>query len=77
MKRKVVNRWLSCQFCHQLRREFDSNHVCPPEARARKEAELDIIIDEELESWDYDLKIFWKSKDVRFAQHLLDTDRYD
>lgn len=76
MKRKVVNKWVSCQMCHQLRQQYDE-HSCPPAARAKKEAELDIVISEELESWNYDQRVFWKSKDVRFTQHLLDTGQYD
>lgn len=65
--------------CHQL--VFSSygvgNHVCPEEARAKKDAELDMVIGEELSTWERDLRQFWKSKDIRFAQHLLDTGQYD
>lgn len=65
--------------CHQLvlSAYVVGNHRCPPEARAKKEAELDMVIDEELSTWDRDVKKFWKSKDVRFTQHLLDTDQYE
>lgn len=77
--RGAPKKWTTCQMCHQL--VFSSygtgNHVCPEEARARKDAELDMVIDEELTTWDFDQKVFWKSKDVQFTQHLLDTGQYD
>ena len=72
-------RWTSCPMCHQL--VFSSygvgNHVCPDNARAKKDAELDMVIYEELSTWDRDLRKFWKSNDILFTQHLLDTDQYE
>jgi creatinine amidohydrolase/Fe(II)-dependent formamide hydrolase-like protein len=78
-KRKPVRKWTACSTCHQLVfvNGHTDNHVCPTAAVAKKEAELDMIIDDELTSWDYDLKVFWKSRDVKFTQHLLDTGQYD
>lgn len=76
--REAPKKWTSCQMCHQL--VFSSygvgNHVCPTEARAKKDAELDMVIGEELLTWERDLRKFWNSKDVKFAQHLLENDEY-
>ena len=78
-KRKPHKKWTACQTCHQLvfADRGVGNHTCPVEAVAKKEAELDMVIDEELSTWDYDVKVFWKSRDVKFTQHLLDTGQYE
>lgn len=76
---KNTHKWTTCLMCHQLvfAQYGTGNHVCPPEARAKKEAELDMVIHEELSTWERDLKKFWKSNDVQFSQYLLETDQYD
>ena len=71
--------WQECPSCHMVIFS-DINgqgaHRCPDTALAKKEAELDMVIDEELSTWDNDVKKFWKSKDVKFYGWLADNDRY-
>lgn len=76
--RKRRKRWQECPSCHQLvfaQVNSLGHHRCNDAARAKKEAELDMVIDEELSTWDEDVAKFWKSKDVRFYGWLADNDR--
>jgi hypothetical protein len=78
-KRKKKKRWTLCPACHQMIFvEVNSlgNHTCAPEVRAKKDAELDAVIDETLTTWDRDLKKFWRDRDVRFTQFLLRKGKY-
>jgi hypothetical protein len=47
-------------------------HVCPEKVVVETEAELDARMDDEMSTWDFDVKLFWKSKDVRFMKYLAE-----
>lgn len=69
-------RWKSCPTCYQLvfTAAIDmGNHICPETILAKHEAELDMVIYEELSTWDADVEKFWNSKDVKFWNYLLRT----
>jgi hypothetical protein len=77
-KKTRKKKWGACPDCAQLVYAAVGtlgNHVCPEKLIARKEAELDIVIDAELSTWDADVKKFWRSKDVKFYQHLLKEEK--
>lgn len=63
--------------CHQLIFSLKGlgNHQCPPEARAKKEAELDMVIEEELSTWNADLKKFWNDPRTKFYKYLAEQER--
>lgn len=70
---KRHNKWGTCLMCHQL--TFDQTHRCPEEALAKKDAELDMVIDAELSTWSSDLKKFWNSNDVKFYEWVAENER--
>lgn len=45
-------------------------HLCPERIRAKKDAELDMVVHEEMSTWDMDIKKFWKSDDVKFWEYV-------
>ncbi len=77
MKKKQRKSWKLCDVCYQLIYVDDvgtGTHRCPEVMRAKREAELDMILDEELSDWDMLVESFWKRKDVKFEQYLLRRD---
>lgn len=66
-----------CDTCYQLvytAGPGTGNHHCPEAIRAKQDAELDMIVEAELSTWDHDVKQFWNSRDVKFWQYMLDED---
>lgn len=63
--------------CHQLIFSVygSGDHVCPSEAKAKKEAEIDMVIDEELSTWNHDLKKFWNDPRTKFYSYLTERER--
>jgi hypothetical protein len=69
--------WQNCPVCHQDVFTIDfSNHKCPDKVKARREAELDMVVDEEMSTWEQDLKKFWNSNDTKFHEWLVEHNRY-
>lgn len=79
MKRqKAYKRWIMCDTCFQLvytAGPGTGNHRCPDIIRARHDAELDMVIEAELSTWEHDVKEFWNSRDVMFWQYQLDNNQ--
>ena len=76
MKKKQVKNWQICEVCYQLVFALNGNmdhHVCPELMRAKRDAELDMIIDEETRNWDKAISKFWNRSDVKFEQFLLEN----
>lgn len=76
-KRRQYKKWQMCPTCNLLIYTDPTlgNHVCPEKVRAKMDFELDNVIDAELETWDQDVKKFWKSKDVQFYEYLAKNRR--
>lgn len=67
-----------CDECYQLvytAGPGTGNHRCPNIILAKSCAELDMAVEAELSTWDYDLKQFWNSRDVQFMQYMLDHNK--
>lgn len=76
MKQSPRKGWATCPLCHILIFESEASmHRCPTKALAKKDAELDAVIDEELSTWEDDVKKFWNSKDVKFWIWCADQER--
>jgi len=66
--------WRACPSCHQLVYTTGfgiGNHACPPKAVAKRDAELDMVVEEELSTWNADLERFWNSSDVKFMEYII------
>ncbi len=65
---KLQRHWNLCSECSLLifAEEGIGQHICHEKIRAKRDAELDMVVDEELSTWNQDLKKFWQSDDVRF-----------
>ena len=75
--KKDRKRWRLCDVCYQLIFTTglnQGNHRCPDELRAKREAELDMIIFDEMEEWDVAVEKFWNLPQIQFEQYLLDKD---
>lgn len=75
---KSRKRWLMCETCYQLvytAGPGTGQHMCPDIIRARMDAELDMVMEAELSTWEHDLKEFWDSRDVKFWQFQLENKR--
>lgn len=71
--RKTKRRWNKCVRCGLLvfsETNTIGNHVCPEKIHIEKEAELDERMEEEMLTWEFDQKLFWRSKDVKFMEYL-------
>jgi hypothetical protein len=74
MKKNESRHWTSCPLCHILIFETET-HKCPSKALAKKDMELDAVVEAELSTWDMDVRKFWKSKDVKFGVWLAEQER--
>lgn len=75
-KRKHKKTWKLCPSCFEMIYAVGlGNHLCPEKVEAKKVAELNMVIDEELASWEEEVRDFWKSKDVKFMQYMLDQEK--
>lgn len=45
-------------------------HRCPEKILAKRDAELDMVVAEEMSTWDVDFKKFWNSNDVKFWEYV-------
>jgi hypothetical protein len=48
------------------------NHQCSKPLLAKRDAELDMVVDAEISTWDHDVKEFWNSSDVKFWEYLIE-----
>jgi acetyl-CoA carboxylase beta subunit len=75
--RKSKKTWKLCPMCGLMLYATDlSLHHCHEKAMAKVDAELDMLTDELVEDFDDAAKSFWRSKDVKFIQWLVDHGRY-
>lgn len=75
--RKQYSKWQLCPVCYQLifvRGYKTGNHVCPEAMVARREAELDMILEEETAEWSKQVDAFWSKPVVQFEQFLLEME---
>jgi acetyl-CoA carboxylase beta subunit len=74
----MPKKWRLCPSCKTMIFSTNlSSHRCPDKIRAKQEAELDMVIDAELSTWDEDVQKFWKSKDVKFYQWTVENERLE
>lgn len=78
MKKVPKKKWNLCPSCGMMTYSNQGlgNHRCPAKVRAKLDAQLDMIINEETSIWDADLRAFWNSNDVKFTQWLIENGRY-
>lgn len=76
-KRREHKKWKTCPTCHMMVYASNTlgNHRCPEKVRALRDFELDMVVDAELETWDQDVKKFWKNKDTQFNVWLANHRR--
>lgn len=74
MARATRKTWNLCPSCHCLVYSVDGvgNHRCPAKVRARVDAELDIVLEEELSSWNKDVNQFWDENKTHFYEYLAE-----
>lgn len=72
---KSQKQWIKCETCFQLvytAGPGTGHHKCPEAMRAKHEAELDMMVEDLMTSWDEDVEDFWGSRDVQFWSYLLE-----
>lgn len=67
---KTRNHWNLCPTCKQIAFGL-KKHECPLKVRAKIDAEVDMQVDDQLMTWDKDVREFWESSDVKFYQWEL------
>jgi len=70
--------WQLCDVCYQLifaNQLGEGSHKCPELLKAKRDAELDMIMDEELKTWDESLRRFWDKPSVKFEQYMLEREK--
>lgn len=77
-KRREHKKWRLCESCSQMVYAGPTlgKHVCPASVQAKRDAELDMVIDEELSTWDQDVSKFWNDKRTQFNVWLVEKKRY-
>lgn len=75
--KKTPRKWSTCPSCFQMVYSSNGigNHMCPDIVRAHREAELDFVMDEEMSTFEKDLKKFWNDNRTKFYEHLANTKR--
>jgi hypothetical protein len=75
--RREPMRWECCPTCFVLvwcRGIAISNHQCCKPLQAKRDAELDMVIDAEFSTWDYEVKKFWDDPRTKFMEYLLEKE---
>ena len=75
MKKKY---WQICDVCFQLKfanTQGQGAHRCPDILRAKRDAELDMAVDQQMTTWEESLQGFWDHPKVKFEQYLLEQER--
>lgn len=70
--KKTRKHWNACPTCKLLIYTSGGlgNHNCPEKINARLSAELDMVVSEEMSTFDEEATKFWKSPEVRFMAYL-------
>lgn len=78
MQKRRHHKWTTCVECGLMIFTVDglNQHQCTKVLVAKRDAELDMVIHEEMSTWDQEVKKFWKSKDVKFIEWLVKRGRY-
>ena len=73
MKANKNRRWVMCPTCKCLKFATDlAKHKCNEKVLAKLDVDLDMVVDEEMTTWDKDVRNFWNSKDVKYMQWRLE-----
>lgn len=78
MQQRAHKKWRLCPACSLMVYSSHGlgNHQCPQQVQDKMEEDLDAVVGAEMETFDQDLRRFWRHPQTKFYDYLVQNKRY-